>query len=209
MSEQLPLFTDLPKIENAIIEFGEIRSPVWTANKAQLVAKYLFYFVMITKHGAYIDGFAAPKDRQNLKGWAADLVLNQEPKFLKEFYLCDIKREGVRILEKLKADHPPRPKRHIEVHHGDFNARVYDILKSDRLKESTATFCLLDQFSFECHWSTVKALAAHKKSGNKIELFYFLCTGWLNRGLKAFKKLEKPEHWWGNADWKSLTAMTS
>jgi len=41
---------------------------------------------------------------------------------------------------------------------GDFNAKVDSILSSRRIGEKEATFCLLDQRTFECHWSTVKKL---------------------------------------------------
>jgi hypothetical protein len=35
-------------------------NPVWTENKAQFIMRYLRYFVYITKHGTYIDGFSGP-----------------------------------------------------------------------------------------------------------------------------------------------------
>ncbi len=35
-------------------------NPVWTHNKARFIMRYLRYFVFITKHGTYIDGFAGP-----------------------------------------------------------------------------------------------------------------------------------------------------
>ena len=33
---------------------------IWTENKASLIARYLYYFVLVTKHGTYVDGFAGP-----------------------------------------------------------------------------------------------------------------------------------------------------
>jgi three-Cys-motif partner protein len=69
----------------------------------------------------------------------------------------------------------------------------------------TATFCLLDQFSTECHWQTVASLAQHKGPGfHKIELFYFLAAGWLFRSLSGFKNPSNPQAWWGRPDWESL-----
>jgi hypothetical protein len=52
--------------------------------------------------------------------------------------------------------------RDIHIYHGDFNSKI---------DEKEATFCLLDQRTFECDWQTVEKLARYKKSGNKIELF--------------------------------------
>lgn len=68
-----------------------------------------------------------------------------------------------------------------------------------------ATFCLLDQFMAECHWTSVVALAAHKTESAKIEIFHFLASGWLDRALAAFtKNVDIPERWWGRSDWREL-----
>jgi hypothetical protein len=34
---------------------------LWTENKALLIERYLYYFVLVTKSGTYIDGFAGPQ----------------------------------------------------------------------------------------------------------------------------------------------------
>jgi len=39
------------------------QNPVWTDNKARFIMLYLRYFVYITHHGTYIDGFAGPQAR--------------------------------------------------------------------------------------------------------------------------------------------------
>ena len=64
-----------------------------------------------------------------------------------------------------------------------------------------ATFALLDQFTFECHWQTVRALAEHPKQVYKIELFYFLAQGWIDRSLATLSD-ERGRLWWGNDEWK-------
>lgn len=183
--------------------------PVWTEHKAQLIARYLRYFVFITKHGAYIDGFAAPKLEDNAGSWAAELVMNSEPRFLKEFYLCEIDPQRAQHLSALVDGQPEAPKRHFEVLIGDFNKEVDAILDSGRITDKKATFCLLDQYSCECHWKTLEKLAAHKAKGaRKIELFYFLATGWLGRSLAAStKNIDSPEQWWGRPDWRELIGL--
>ena len=187
-----------------------MRSPVWTENKARLVAAYLRLFVMITKHGCYVDGFAGPKQRDIPGTWAAELVLALRPPLLRKFFLCDQDAEKVENLKALKRDQPHIRGRKIEVLEGAFNERVFDILKSDEITPRMATFCLIDQFSTECHWSTVQALAGHKKAGPKIELFYFLASGWLDRALAGFKRnLDVPERWWGRPDWRDLRKLKS
>jgi three-Cys-motif partner protein len=64
---------------------------------------------------------------------------------------------------------------------------------------------LIDQHTFECDWSTVKALASHKPNGNKIEIFYFLAQSWLDRAVSGLKNRDVAlRRWWGNDSWKTL-----
>jgi len=133
-----------------------------------------------------------------------------EPKWFREFWLCDIDPNGIKKLRTLKREHETR-KRKIEVLAGDFNKTVHDILNSGRIKEKTATFALLDQRTFECEWQTVFALSKHK-SGTKIELFYFFPTGWVDRSLaavRAEKTIAKVQRWWDRNDWRDLRGIDS
>lgn len=211
MAAQGSLFTDLPTTEGrGGLVFKPLTRPIWTENKAKLIARYLYYFVLITKHGAYIDGFAAPQDRNSESSWAAKLVLESEPKFLKDFWLCDADPGGCADLTRLAREHASKARR-VHVLEGDFNSRVSEVLASGRIKETTATFCLLDQRTFECDWNTVATLARHKAS-NKIEIFYFLASGWLDRSLAAISTSggrERATAWWGRRDWRSLLGMNS
>lgn len=188
--------------------------PVWTDNKARLIMLYLKYFVFITKHGTYIDGFAGPQEECETDSWAAKLVLESEPRWIRHFHLCDEKRAQVARLEQLKNSQPQfdssgqRLHRNIHLYRGDFNVKVDEILATGDITEKEATFCLLDQRTFECQWMTVKKLAHYKKSGNKIELFYFLANSWLERALASQKDLTVLERWWGRDDWPDLRVMT-
>jgi hypothetical protein len=158
--------------------------PIWTENKANLIERYLYYFVLITKHGTYIDGFAGPQRPEAIDTWAAKLVLESEPRWLRHFYLFDVGQKQVSQLRTLKRS---QPERDIHVRKGDFNVLVRDLLSSGDIKQNEATFCLLDQRTFECHWSTLEALAKYKTSGHKIELFYFLPHSWLDRAFAGQK----------------------
>ena len=206
---------DLPEIGARLgtKNFKSLRYPLWTQNKARLIAEYLRLFVLITKHGAYIDGFAVPQDDKHPETWAAKLALEMEPKFLRDFWLCDLSSKGTKLLEGLRATHDGtgKPKRRVAVLEGDFNTRLAEILASGRITEKTATFALLDQRTFECEWRTIDALSRHKTS-NKIELFYFFPTGWIDRSIVAVKRPEKMkevEAWWGRPDWRNLRSMDS
>jgi hypothetical protein len=93
------------------------------------------------------------------------------------------------------------------IYEGNFNVRVRELLDKYPIRPQEATFCLLDQRTFECRWATVKAVAEHKKMGNKIELFYFLPIFWLGRALAAQKDTAVLTAWWGRSDWHALRRL--
>src|ERR1035437_2122161 len=102
--------SQFPPIDNLPAEPGikPIDHPVWTDNKARFIMRYLRYFVFITKHGTYIDGFAGPQEECLTDYWAAKLVLESEPRWIRHFHLCDEKKSQVALLEQLKAAQPER-----------------------------------------------------------------------------------------------------
>ncbi len=200
------LFDDLPIFARQSDTFKSLERPIWSENKAQLIARYLYYFVLITRHGAYIDGFAARQADGLGDNWSAKLVLKSEPKLLRDFWLCDLSKKGISELNEMVASVPVPKGRRVKVIAGDFNVSVDEILASGRIKPSTATFCLLDQRTFECRWETVRKLANFKET-NKIELFYFLGTGWMERALSAIRDTHKVGAWWGKDDWSELKGM--
>lgn len=210
MGEGNELFEELPVqfAPQTISQTG--LGPVWTQHKAQLIAKYIYLFTIITRHGAYIDGFAGPKNKDLENSWAAELVTETEPRRLRELFFTDVDAKKIAELEKLVERQTDKDKRHYQIFAGDFNAQVANILGSGLIKEKTATFCLIDQFTVECHWSTVQALASHKPEGaRKIELFYFLATGWLHRSLSGHTaNLDRPDLWWGGDGWKELLSAS-
>lgn len=200
----------VPEFDGSRPRFKGAQTPVWSEHKAQLIQRYLHYFVMITKHGTYIDGFAGPQKRGKLDMWSARKVIESRPRWLRHFHLCELSPRSVKLLHEMKDAQEPRvkakePKRDIEIHQGDFNVFVHELLARNSISEKEATFCLLDQRMFECEWSTVQALASHKKGGAaKIELFYFLPQHWFGRGYAAQRDKSVIERWWGRDDWKDL-----
>jgi three-Cys-motif partner protein len=212
MIDQISLWPDgdLPQSATRLPQknFKALKFPLWTQNKARLIQEYLRLFEYITHHGTYIDGFAAPQYEAHADMWAAKLVLEMEPKWFRDFWLCDLSKPGIEKLEALRAEHSVG-KRQVTVLPGDFNETVDIILQSGKITEKTATFALLDQRTFECEWRTVVALSKHK-IGNKIEQFYFFPTGWIDRSIGAVKNLKTIEivrRWWGRDDWRDLLGM--
>lgn len=189
-------------------DFKSLRCPLWTENKARLIQEYIKLFTYITKHGAYIDGFAAPQRRDHSGLCSAKLVLEAEPRRVRELWLCDIDPHGIELLATIKSANEAKGRR-IHVVPGDFNVTVDGILSSGRIKEKTAAFALLDQRTFECAWSTVQKIAAHK-SVTKIEIFYFLATGWMERAIAATSTpagIATAERWWGGPNWRDLKQL--
>ena len=188
-----------------------IQRPIWTENKARLIERYLYYFVMITKHGTYIDAFAGPQEPDKPEMWAAKLVLESKPKWFRHFYLFEQNKNKIKQLSILKDSLPELKeadsKREVAIFSGDSNSGICKLLASNCIGQKEATFCLLDQRTFECNWSTIEALARYKTEGRKIELFYFLANSWLDRALAAQKDVAVLERWWGRGDWSKLRQM--
>jgi three-Cys-motif partner protein len=179
---------------------------LWTSSKARLIERYLNLFVLITKDGTYIDGFAGPQEVDKLDAWAARLVLESEPAFLKHFHLFEIEQAKAQLLDDLRRQHPDRD---VVIYPDDVNLRIEDALAT--LTENEPTFCLLDQRTFECHWETVRTIAAAKAGARfKVEIFYFLAEGWLNRSIYATSTpagLERVDAWWGDRGWDQTLDM--
>jgi three-Cys-motif partner protein len=207
MKGQLNLFADLPPPADKPMQFKPAQRPIWTENKAKLIERYLYYFVMVTKHGAYIDGFAGPQYDGKEDAWAAKLVLESKPAFLRNFLLCEVTRKGLAKLRALKAEQPRIRNRIIEIVPGDFNKNVASLLASSNIADKTATFCLLDQRTFECEWQTLVTLSRHRAE-YKIELFYFLASGWLERAMSGVKDHSILERWWGRPDYEKLKKVS-
>jgi three-Cys-motif partner protein len=200
--------------EKPVVEIKILTERIWTQHKARLITEYLKLFTALAKHGTYIDGFAAPQDASRTDRWAAKMVIEANnrpqkppPPKLRHFHLFD-KESDPRLLA-LPGEFP-----HLDLHVriGDFNERFVEILTPEIIGEKEATFCLLDQRTFECNWRTVVSLASHKTGEHKIELFYFLAIHWLDRALSETRlpaSLAQITSWFGAEGWGGLARMSS
>lgn len=207
------LYTPTEQPKEKKIKLKHLKRPIWTENKAKFIQRYLYYFVLVTKHGAYIDAFAGPQRITKLDAWAAKLVLEGQPKafYLRHYYLMELDKSKIPLLEALKDEHSsPSAKRRlkIDVRQGDCNVLIPELLAKRPISDREATFCLLDQRTFECHWKTLQTLASYKTSGNKIELFYFLPNSWLPRAVSRMKNMERVREWWGRDDYDGFLRST-
>jgi len=183
--------------------------PVWSENKADLIARYLRYFVYITHHGTYIDAFAGPQTHLSEQAWTAQSVLESEPKWFRNFFLFDESAVQVRHLQALAKAHKDR---NVQVYRGDSNREIPLRLPVGSIGEREATFCLLDQRTFECKWKLCEHISQMRSGSTKVEQFYFLANSWMPRALAAVKAEETEAQvraWLGCDDWQSFAKLSS
>ena len=206
--EEPPLF-DVGPESLLEIKTKEQKRPVWSENKAELIARYLRLFVFITRHGTYIDPFAGPQTDRSAQAWTAQLVLLNEPKWLRNFVLFDKSSDQITRLHQLAHEHQDR---NVQVHQGDSNLLLPEVLPAGSVREREATFCLLDQRTFECEWQLCQHIAQLRPGARKVEQFYFLANSWLPRSLKGTTTPEGEQRiiaWLGDANWRSFARLNS
>ena len=205
-ANQIDAFSEHPPGELTKPKLKKGGPALWTAEKAALIDEYIHLFLLVTKHGVYLDLFAGPQRIDDTESWSVRRVLERRTEgnpSIRHFAVCDKIPEQAERLRELGRRHPS-----FCVYAGDANERISTILKEAPIGANTACFCLMDQRTFECHWATVEAVAQRKAEGRKIELFYFLAQGWLDRAQSRASP-EKLRAWWGNADYGEFLALRS
>lgn len=206
-SEYLFPIDQLP-VREKDLQLNALKHRVWTASKAQLIERYLQMFVWVTHNAIYLDAFAGPQNEDTETSWAAKRVINVGPKWaFRRFVFCELSPAGVTKLNELAVAESNAENRPVFVLPGDSNQRLPEHLLNNPIRDKEAAFCLFDQRTQECDWETVETVARHKMGGHKVELFYFLCTGWLERTVEA---LNDPgavmPKWFGHGDWEKFYA---
>ena len=206
--EELQLFDPGPATPSEIMT-KTLERPVWTENKADLITRYLQYFVFITKHGTYIDAFAGPQRDGTEQSWTARKVLASKPKRLRHFFLFDKSHQQVQRLYRLTEVHSNR---NVHVHEGDSNQVLPSVLPIGSIRETEATFCLLDQRTFQCEWQLCTHVSKLRRGSRKVEQFYFLANWWMSRSLSGIRTRageKKVRAWYGRDDWRDLAGLNS
>lgn len=198
--------------------FKPITQKIWTKNKSLLVSAYLRQFVYITWRGTYIDGFSGPQYPNEPDFWCARKVLETQKPFAEKkygmgnYFLVESDASKIEALKELRDTHSENFKL-IKLYEGDTNLVIDEILARPELQLKEPVFCLLDQHTDECHWNTVVKLATHTRpSEYKIEQFYFLATGWIQRvfgGATTESKFQELDLWWGDRSWENLKGATA
>ena len=210
MAIQTDLFDDLrfgkprPRARKQPVDIG---APLWTIDKSRLIDEYIHHFLLVTKHGVYVDLFAGPQQPSDMENWSVRRVLDRRTEgnpMIGHYAVCDNTPDQVQSLRDLSQKHSS-----FCVYEGDANERVDQMLNEAPITPKTACFCLIDQRTFECRWATVEAVARYKREGYKIEIFYFLAQGWIDRAWVSTKKEGRLAEWWGNDDYERFRALQS
>ena len=185
---------------------SDIATPLWTAYKSRLLDEYIHHFLMVTKHGVYLDLFAGPQRGNDTENWSVRRILRRRTQgpAISHYAVCDNDPEQIERLRDTGTAHPS-----FLVYEGDANEQIHRMLKDAPIGPKTACFCLIDQRTVECKWTTVETVAQYKSEGYKIEIFYFLAQAWLDRVLVSTKDKEKLEAWWGNCNYEQFRALRS
>ncbi len=149
----------------------------WALEKLELLRYYLGGrgykgggFVMATRSARaryYLDLFSGSGqsvlDDREVDG-SPLIAAKADPAFTRLVWV-DASARNAASLRAHRADYPSR---RIDVHHGDANVVIDEILAS--LPRTDPTIAFLDPEGSELHWSTVEKLG-HHKARNKIEQF--------------------------------------
>lgn len=95
---------------------------------------------------------------------------------------------------------------------GDSNQLISSMVPVGSISEREATFCLLDQRTFECEWQLCRHISKMRPGSVKVEQFYFLANSWLPRSLAAVSTPETEEQvqaWLGCEDWRGFGRLDS
>lgn len=141
----------------------------WTRRKLKILADYLDAFTTTaSRHVSqrvYLDAFAGEGlglDRltgERFEGSARIALAVDSPPFT-EFRFFELKSKAERLRRELARDYPDR---HIRVYGGDCNETIPQALAELQSLRWAPTFAFLDPAGMQLAWSTLVALAEHKR----------------------------------------------
>ena len=115
---------------------------LWTAEKSALIDEYIHLFLVVTKHGVYVDLFAGPQRVEDTESWSVRRVLERRTvgnPSIRHFAVCDKDPGQAQRLRELGSRHPsfrvyPRRRERGNPHNprGSRDRDEYGVLLSDR-----------------------------------------------------------------------------
>lgn len=188
----------------------------WTVIKLDALSSYLPAFTTASqaaKRTLFIDVLAgSTENRARDTGEAvigsAERALRVSPPFSR-VVLCERDARKVAALKQHLAQH--HAGRDVVVLHGDCNEEVPKYL--DELSSGprpvwpwAVTFALVDQYSADVHWDTLRSLATFRMGVNKTELWIYFGDSFFPRGLSTGSNYEaRMDRFFGSdPDWHTL-----
>jgi three-Cys-motif partner protein len=164
----------------------------WTEQKLDILGAYLSAFTRASKKAGqtvYLDLFAGRadnvsrgRDQRTIRG-SARLALETQPP-LTHMRFFELASQAASLRQRLAAEYPDRAGA-FEIVPGDCNATITAALAGLADLNWAPTFAFLDQQSTEVRWSTIEALAQHKRPDKwKTEIWILCASGLLPRGLR-------------------------
>lgn len=191
----------------------------WSRIKLEALADYLFAFTRASKAAKqtlYLDLFAGAPD--NFERGTGDVILGSGHRALStsptfdRVVLCEYQPRTAESLRKtLEAAYPGRD---LVVLAGDCNVEITKHLNTYDYswRRGAAVFAMVDQYSAEITWDTLRYLANWRKSprGFKVELWLYFGHALLPRGLQFTGSEPDPvyaqrvDRMFGTPQWREL-----
>ena len=164
----------------------------WTSGKLDVLRRYLDAFTTTTKNKVseriYIDAFAGQAENRDrltgepIEGSAKIGLSTDDPPFtLLHFF--ETTENAPNLESALRRDFPARS---FEVHGGDCNVLIPDVLRTLRDKSWAPTFAFVDPNGMEAAWTTLDALAAFRRGRRtKAELWLLFAAPMFARVLRV------------------------
>lgn len=188
----------------------------WTEQKLAMLTDYLSAFTTASKTPGktlYLDLFAG--DTRNLSrttGKPIDgsprVALKTVPAFDK-VVLFELPDQAGRLRAEVDADFPGRD---VAVVAGDCNKTISNALASLSDFAWAPSFALVDQYTAEVHWTTLRALSTFRRSrrGFRTELWLLFAPSMISRGLASGKEeaiedfTARVDALFGSTDWRVI-----
>jgi three-Cys-motif partner protein len=187
----------------------------WTRGKLDILRRYLQGFMLASykksAEAIYLDLFAGePENRDRDTGQPIDgsaaIALRTAPQFTRLRFF-ELEPKAKQLEAYLRNQFPTRD---IKVHRGDCNQKIVAALAELESVRWAPAFAFVDPNGPDFRWTTLKALADHKRGFKyKVELWILFPVGLFMRNLPR-KKLIAPESadkltkMFGTAEWADV-----
>jgi len=190
---------------------------IWSELKLEIIEKYgTAYTNAFTRLGSglrkyYIDGFCgagvhrSKRTGQDVEGSPAR-ALKIKPPF-DGFYFIDMNADKTSYLQNVKGNRAD-----IEIHTGDTNPYLKQLLPTIRYSEYKRALCLLDPYGLQLDWEVMQ-LAGQSKTVDMFLNFPIMDMNrnaiWRNPDKAGKDGVERMNRFWGDNSWRNIAYAPS